>query len=157
MTLTRLVSAVLFAGMLTAGPALAQDITVRDSYLRSSTPSSLTGAAFMTLTNGTDSDDRLIGVTSPVAERVELHAHTEDANGVMRMGEIEGGVPLAVGESHTFGRGGDHLMFIGLTAPLEQGTEVPVTLTFEKAGDVQVMVPVDQERKPDHGAMKMKH
>ncbi|MFC6758865.1 hypothetical protein ACFQFQ_04025 [Sulfitobacter porphyrae] len=43
---------------------------------------------------------------------------------------------------------------MGLTGPLEQGSEIAVTLTFEKAGEMQVMIPVDHERKPDHGAMK---
>jgi copper(I)-binding protein len=69
------------------------------------------------------------------------------------MGEIEGGIPISAGEGHVLKRGGDHVMFMGLTGPLEQGSQITVTLTFEKAGDIEVQIPVDHERKPDHGAM----
>lgn len=134
-------------------PAFAEGIMVKDAYVRSSTPSSPTGAAFMMLTNETDTDDRLIAASSDVSKRVELHTHTEDANGVMRMGEIEGGIAIAAGEMHAMKRGGDHVMFMGLTAPLEQGSEIAVTLTFEKAGEVEVKIPVDHDRKVDHGTM----
>ena len=70
--------------------------------------------------------------------------------------EIEGGIEIPAGEMHMMKRGGDHVMFMGLTAPLEQGAEISVTLTFEKAGDVVIEVPVDLTRKlkagGDHGA-----
>ncbi|MGJ8618268.1 MAG: copper chaperone PCu(A)C [Sulfitobacter sp.] len=152
MTVTRFFSAAVAATLL-ATSAFAGEIMIKDPYVRSSTPTSQTGAAFMTVMNHTDSDDRLIAATSDVAGRVELHTHIEDANGVMKMTEIEGGIPIAAGEMHMLKRGGDHVMFMGLTGPLEQGSEIAVTLTFEKAGDVQVQIPVDHERKPDHGAM----
>ena len=152
MTLTRLFSAAVAATFL-ATTAFAGEIIIKDPYVRSSTPTSKTGAAFMTLMNQTDSDDRLVGVASDVAGRVELHTHIEDANGVMKMTEIEGGIPVAAGGMHEMKRGGDHVMFMGLNGPLEQGSEITVTLTFEKAGDVVVLIPVDHERKPEHGAM----
>jgi len=152
MTITRFFSATVAATLL-ATSAFAGEIMIKDPYVRSSTPTSKTGAAFMMVMNGTDSDDRLIAATSDVAGRVELHTHIEDANGVMKMTEIEGGIPIAAGEMHIMKRGGDHVMFMGLTGPLEQGSEITVTLTFEQAGDVQVQIPVDHKRKPDHGAM----
>lgn len=119
---------------------------VEEPYLRSTMTTSTTGAAFMMLRNMTGTDDRLVGVRSDVADRVELHTHSQDANGVMRMGEIEGGVPLADGGAHTFARGGDHLMFMGLKEPLTQGQSVPVTLEFEQAGDIEIIIPVDLTR-----------
>ncbi|QFT57689.1 hypothetical protein FIU94_02530 [Sulfitobacter sp. THAF37] len=149
--MTRFLTAAVAATLL-AAPALA-DITVKDAYVRSSTPSSVTGAAFMTLTNDGAEDDRLIAASSDVAGKVELHTHNEDENGVMRMTEIEDGIAVPAGGMHQLARGGDHVMFMGLNAPLEQGDEIAVTLTFEKAGEMQVMIPVDHERKPDHGAM----
>jgi len=107
----------------------------------------------MMLMNTGDADDRLVAASSDVAGRVELHTHTEDANGVMRMGEVEGGIPVPAGETVMLKRGGLHVMFMGLTAPLVQDSEIDVTLTFEKAGDMQIKIPVDHARKPDHGAM----
>ena len=144
---------VALAATLFAAPVFA-DITVKDAYVRSSTPSSVTGAAFMALMNDGPEDDRLIAASSDVAGRVGLHTHIQDDNGVMRMTEIEGGIVIPAGGMHMLQRGGDHVMFMGLNAPLEQGSEIAVTLTFEKAGEIQVMIPVDHERRPDHGAMK---
>ena len=119
---------------------------VEEPYLRSSLPTSTSAAAFLVLRNQTGRNDRLIAVRSALSGRVELHSHAEDANGVMRMGEIEGGVAVADGETHEFKRGGDHLMFMGLDAPLEQDALVPVTLVFEVAGEVEIVIPVDLER-----------
>ncbi|MDU9004013.1 copper chaperone PCu(A)C [Sedimentitalea todarodis] len=146
------------AALLTlTGTAWADDtvanITVTDPYARSSMASSATGAAFMTLKNDTDQDDRLVAVTSDVAERVELHTHVEDANGVMKMREVEGGFEVAAGDTHALKRGGDHVMFLGLKQPLSDGDIIPLTLTFEKAGDVVIEVPVDLQRKPAGGGM----
>ncbi len=141
----------LAALMLLSATALAADgIRVEDAYIRSSTAKSTSAAAFMVVINDTDADDRLIAASSDVAEAVEMHSHSMDANGVMRMGEIEGGVPIAQGESHIFDRGGDHLMFMGLSQPLVQGDMIKVTLEFESAGAVDIDVPVDRARKPTH-------
>lgn len=157
MTFKRLFAASAAALTFFATSAIAADIMIKDPYVRSSTPSSVTGAAFFMLMNHGDQDDRLIAASSDVSSRVELHTHTEDANGVMRMGEIEGGIPLPAGGMHHLKRGGDHVMFMGLTAPLVQGEEITVTLTFEKAGDITVQIPVDHARKPQHGAMDHSH
>ncbi len=131
-------------------PLWAEGIMIKDAFVRSSTPSSPTGAAFMVLINHTDQDDRLIAATSDVAKRVELHTHTADDNGVMKMHEIEGGITLPAGGMHALKRGGDHVMFMGLAKPLEQGSEISVTLTFEQAGEIEVQIPVDHKRKPNH-------
>ena len=152
--------AICAAFMLSAVPLAAQDIMVHDAYIRSSTPNAPSGAAFMVLMNHTGSDDRLIAASSDVADKVELHTHIADDNGVMRMTEIEGGVAIADDTAHDFKRGGDHLMFMGLKRPLVQDEVIKVTLTFEQAGDVEIEIPVDQNRKPDHGGMdhsKMDH
>lgn len=138
---------------LCALPAFAE-ILIEDPYLRASTPTSKTGAAFMVIKNTGETDDRLVAATAEIAPRIELHTHSADDNGVMKMREIEEGIALPAGGMHVLRRGGDHVMFMGLSAPLVQGTEVPVTLIFERAGKIGVMIPVDHKRKPDHGAMK---
>jgi copper(I)-binding protein len=48
---------------------------------------------------------------------------------------------------HALKRGGDHVMFMGLTRSLEHGDMIEVTLTFEHAGDVTMTVPIDLERQ----------
>jgi len=132
-------------------PAFAQDIMIQDPYARASSMSAASGAAFMQIMNHGDSDDRLIDAASPVAERVELHTHKQNDQGVMRMIHVEEGFPLAAGETLPLARGGNHVMFMGITDPFEQGDMIPLTLTFEKAGDIEIEVPVDLKRKPKHG------
>ncbi len=142
-----------------AGAALAQDITVSDPYARSSGPAAQSGAIFMMIENHGAADDRLIAAATDAAERVELHTHAEDANGVMRMVELEDGIEVAAGAAHELMRGGDHVMLLGLTRPLNHGDTLDLTLTFETAGEITVEVPVDLERMPQprhgqgHGVM----
>ncbi|UWR21630.1 copper chaperone PCu(A)C [Sulfitobacter sp. S190] len=119
---------------------------LEDPYLRATLPDSPTAAAFMVLHNDTGRDDRLIGVRADFAQNAALHTHTQDENGVMRMRPIDDGIPIADGDSHAFVRGGDHLMFLGLSAPLTDGAPVSVTLVFEEAGEVAIRIPVDLGR-----------
>lgn len=132
-------------------------ITIQDPYSRSAGPNAKTGAAFFGIMNHADQDDRLIAVSSDIAKRVELHTHIETTDGIMQMRKVEDGFPIKAGGMHMLQRGGDHVMFMGLTRPLVQGEMVTLTLTFEVAGDITVDIPVDLERKPAAGGMKMEH
>lgn len=133
-------------------PVAAADIMVMDPYARASSPAAKAGAAFMTLHNTGTTDDRLIAAETDAASRVELHTHVEIGDGIMQMTEIDGGILLPAGEMHKMVRGGDHVMLMGLTGPLEQDTEIDVTLIFEQAGAVVVTIPVDNARPPASGA-----
>lgn len=137
---------------LSALPALAEGIMFHDAYAITARPGAPSGAAFMAIMNATDHDDRLLGVASAIAKKVELHTHIADPSGVMKMTRIDGGIALPAGATHLMQRGGDHVMFMGLNGPLEQGADVVVTFTFEKAGDVEVTIPVDLERKAEHAS-----
>ncbi|MCA8878951.1 MAG: copper chaperone PCu(A)C [Rhodobacteraceae bacterium] len=144
-----------------AGAVSAQGIEVMDAYARVSSAAAKSGAIFMVISNGGGSDDRLVAAEAPVAQRAELHTHLEDANGVMRMVEVEDGIALPAGQDHALARGGDHVMLMGLKEPLVDGSHFPLTLTFEEAGPITVDVVVDSARAPDqpagqdmqHGAM----
>lgn len=142
--------------------AALAEIEVKDAYARSSGAMAKAGAAFMEIANTGDEDDRLISARAEVSKRVELHTHIAGDDGVMKMREVEGGFVVPAGGSHMLQRGGDHVMFMGLTTTFEQGMTIPVTLVFEKAGEVTVDVPVDLERQDamQHGTMdhsKMGH
>ncbi|WP_135505923.1 copper chaperone PCu(A)C [Roseovarius aestuariivivens] len=132
-----------------ATAALAGDITVTDAYARSASPAAKTGAAFLVIENSGPSD-RLVGVASPAAARVELHTHIEE-DGIMKMRHVEEGFALPEGGRIAMSRGGDHVMFMGLTNPFEQGNTVPLTLMFETAGKMEIEVPVDLTRMPTGG------
>ena len=133
-------------------PAFAGDATIKvlDPFARASSPSAKAGAAFMTVMNHGDSDDRLIAVRSDVAHRTELHTHKE-TDGGMKMLKAEEGFVIPAGGRHALARGGDHVMMLGLTESLTDGKTVSITLIFEKAGEITVDVPVDLERKGGHG------
>ena len=139
------------AALAFALPALADGIMIHDPYARASSGMAMSGAAFMEIVNQTDTDDRLVAARSEAAARVELHTHIEDANGVMRMMEVEEGFAIPAGQGHALARGGDHVMFMGLTTPFEHGAEIEVTLVFEQAGEIVVTIPIDLERTPFSG------
>lgn len=152
-----LAAAVAASLVLPALPAMAGAIMVEDAYARSASAKALTGAAFMMIMNHSGHADRLIDVKSDIARRVELHTHKEGAEGIMQMIHVTEGFELPDGGMIAMQRGGHHVMFMGLTAPMAQGEIIPLTLVFEKAGEITIDVPVDLERKPGVGAMQMNH
>jgi len=150
--MTRTFAAICLA-LATALPALAQSyIEIDDPYARVSRPNAPTGAVFMTLKNTGPTDDRLIAAAFAGARKTELHTHILNAQtGVARMIEVGEGFELPAGSLTPLARGGKHIMLMGLDAPLEDGEIISLSLTFEGAGEIQVMVPVDSRRAPDHG------
>ncbi|SDD09104.1 copper chaperone PCu(A)C [Ruegeria marina] len=143
------------ASLSLATAALAGDIIIDDAYARSAGAHAKAGAAFMVIHNSGDTDDRLMDVRSDVSARVELHTHKINDQGVAQMMHVPEGFVIPAGGMHALARGGDHVMFMGIKAPFEQGAMVPLTLLFEKAGEIEIEVPVDLERQDGgHGHMK---
>jgi copper(I)-binding protein len=114
-------------------------VIVEAPWARASVGNSRIAVAYMTLRNGGSSPDRLLAVESPVG-RAELHTMTMD-NNVMRMRPVEA-VDIPAGGSAMLQPSGLHIMLLDLREPLRAGTEVPLTLRFERAGTVAVTVPV---------------
>ena len=129
---------------LSALPAFA-DIVIEDAYARSSSPAARVGAAFMVIHNTGDEADRLIDAATDAAAKVELHTHIMN-NGIAKMVHVPEGFPVDAHSDLLLQRGGYHVMMMGLTAPFVQGEMVTLTLTFEKAGEMTIMVPIDSER-----------
>lgn len=110
-------------------------------------PGARTGAAYLrTLRNTGDQPDRLVGASTPASGAVEIHRSVVDANNVMRMRAVDG-IDLPPRSELQLRHGGEfHLMLIDLKAPLSNGDRFPLTLRFEKAGEREVMVWVQQPR-----------
>lgn len=123
-----------------AFPCAAADIRVSDAFLRASPKMAQSGAGFLTITNSGAQDDRLIAAAAAVSKKVELHTHVRDGD-VMMMRRVDF-IAVPAGGRAELKPGGDHVMFMGLHAPLTEGDTVPVTLTFEKAGTIEVAMPV---------------
>ena len=85
----------------------------------------------------TTSPDRLVGGTSDVSNRFEIHQMSMD-KGVMKMREVTSGIEIKPGQTIRFEPSGYHVMFVGLKQPLKQGDHVKATLQFEKAGNASV-------------------
>jgi len=112
-----------------------------------------TGAVYLSVANRGKSPDRLIGGNTPRAKRVELHTMNMTGD-VMRMREVDG-MELKPGETLAMSPGmGNHLMLVGLTAPLKVGEKFPMNLRFEKSGTLEIEVAVEQASTPPaHGHM----
>ena len=136
------------AALLTSfvAPALAQGtgntaITVEQPWARATSSGAKTGAVYMTLDNKSGTADRLTGASSDVADKLQIHEMKVE-NGVMQMRQIAGGLAIPANGSVVLKPGSYHVMLIGLKKPLTPGDKFPLTLSFEKAGNISVTIPV---------------
>lgn len=156
------IAAVLIAA---ATPAFAQatgagSIAVEQPWARATPAGAQTGAAYMTLVNKSGSADRLTGASSDMAATLQIHEMAV-VNGVMQMRQLTQGLPIPAGGTVVLKPGSYHVMLIGLKKPLTAGESFPLTLTFEKAGNISVTVPIQamgnvQEKNGGTGTMEMK-
>jgi periplasmic copper chaperone A len=124
-----------------AGAARASDITVTGAYARASATSTATSAtAYFTVVNTGAEADRLVAIASDAAGMVMLH-ETAIADGVATMRHVEA-VTIAPGEALTLAPAGLHAMLMDLKGPLKKGGSIPMTLSFEKAGDVSIIAKI---------------
>lgn len=145
MTITTRRTLLIAVAAIAAVPAAAHDYTAGDITIghpwSRAAGAGGTGAGFLKLTNNGTQPDRLISATSPLAPVVELHTMVRDGD-VMRMRPVQD-ITIAPGQTVELRPGGFHIMLVGLTAPMNQGTRVPLTLRFERAGEVQVELAVE--------------
>lgn len=130
-----------------AGTALAEtyrhdDLVIDRAWARATAPQQQNGAAYLTITNEGASAERILEVASPIAARVELHTHDVDAEGVMRMRQVEA-IDVPAGEETALRPGGVHVMLIGLENRLVEGERFPLTITFETAAPLEIEVQVE--------------
>lgn len=130
-----------------ASPAAAHsfssgDITITHPYLRSTPPAATNGAGYMVLTNEGAEADTLLAIETPAAEEVQFH-RTVITEGIASMQPLEGGFEIPAGAEVVIGEDGTHLMLVNLTQPIQEGEPVEATLTFEKAGTVEVRFEVE--------------
>ena len=142
------------------GGALAQSkgtLEIEKPWARATPPGAAVGGGYLVIRNKGTAGDRLVGATSPASARVEIHEMAMEKD-IMRMREVKG-VEVPAKGAVEFKPGGFHLMFMELKAPLKQGEKVPVTLRFEKSGEVKADFVVEAAgaggaQSAKHGAMK---
>jgi hypothetical protein len=144
----RFLRAALAASLLLVAPAFAQDgavhlgdLNLTAPFTRATLPNAPVGGGFLSIENAGGTADRLVSASSPAAAMVQIHEMAMEGD-VMKMRQLADGLELPAGETVTLAPGGFHLMFMGLTQAFVEGETVPVTLVFEKAGPVELELPV---------------
>jgi periplasmic copper chaperone A len=136
------IAAILTLGGTAIGEPMATvgDVAIHDAWARGSLGQTKTSAAYMILEVTGERVDRLIAAASPVAETAELHTHVMDSD-VARMRPVDA-VEIAPGTPTVLEPGGLHIMLTGLGRKLVEGETLPLSLTFESAGQVDLEVPI---------------
>jgi copper(I)-binding protein len=162
------------SGAARADDVKAGDLVISQAWSRATPAGAKVASGYLTIVNKGAAPDRLIGGSSDAAVKVEVHEMASNG-GVMTMHELAGGLAVTPGATVTLAPGGYHLMLSDIRKPLKQGESLPITLKFERAGDVTVtfnvmgigakgpdasakpaIAPMDKgDMKMDHGKMKM--
>jgi copper(I)-binding protein len=136
----------LFAGLMLSSSAMADDasigpLTIEEPVVRAMVPGAKVGGGYLTIRNGGAEPDKLVSATAERARSVQMHEMSTN-NGIMVMREVKGGIDVPAGQTVALEPGGNHLMFMDVHQPFKQGEEIKATLTFEKAGSVDILFSV---------------
>lgn len=130
----------------------AGDIAVTGAFTRATLPGAKTAGGFMTIVNAGAEADRLIGAGTKTAKTTEIHEMKMEGD-MMKMRALPEGIEIPAGGTVELAPGGFHVMMMGLVQPLAENACVEVILTFEKAGELPVMLNVgaaDAKAAPEH-------
>lgn len=119
----------------------AGSLSVSGMWLRATPPGAKAGAGYLVISNNGDEADRLVSISSDLAEKNELHEMQMEGD-VMKMRPMENGVVINPGETVEFKPGGLHIMFMGLNKAFTEGETYKLKLVFEKSGKVELEMPV---------------
>ncbi len=130
------------------------EIDIGHPYARPTREGQMVGAGYLKLANK-GPVDRLVAASSPAAGTVEIHSMSMEGD-VMKMRQVDA-IELATGQTVELKPGGYHLMLMGLKAPLKVGDKFPLTLKFEKSGEVVVRVHVEEPKSKSEATGAHKH
>lgn len=120
----------------------AGSLEIKHPWSRATPKGATVAGGYMKIVNTGTASDRLIGGSTEIAGKFEIHQMLME-EGIMKMRPVAGGVEIKPGQTVEFKPGGYHLMFVGIDKPVEQGKRVKGTLQFEKAGKVDVEYAVE--------------
>ena len=145
-----------------ASAALAHDfkvgpLAIDHPWSRATPKGANVAGGYLKITNSGTTPDRLVGGGVEVARRFEIHEMSMDG-GVMRMRELKDGLEIPAGKTVELKPGSYHIMMMNLSRPLTKGDRVKGSLTFEKAGKVDIEFAVEaiggappgQEKAKEH-------
>lgn len=126
------------------------DIQVRHPWSRATPPGAKVGVAYMEIRNRGGQADKLLAASTPIARAVEMHI-TQREGEVMKMRQVQA-FEIPARERYALRPGGSHLMLVELKQPLEQGERFTMRLRFERAGELEIELEVQEagSRHPRH-------
>jgi periplasmic copper chaperone A len=126
-----------------AAVAARGSLEIRRPWIRPDLASPSQAGGYLTVTNNGADPDRLVGVHSPAAESIEIHA-IKVVGCDIKMQPRANGLAVAAGLTMTLKPRGYHLLLRGLKATPSTGATVPATLVFEKAGSIDIEFSVEE-------------
>lgn len=140
-----------------AGTATVGALAIEGAWTRATAEGAKVAAGYLTLRNTSASADTLLSVSTPAAERGEIHDMTMTDDGVMRMRHLADGLEIPAGGTVELKPAGMHLMFLGLKERLVEGGTLPVTLTFKSGAVMTIALPVRALGAPSGGGQESGH
>lgn len=139
-TLSRIVLMAVSLCLLAGASPRYGDLEIAHAWARPTVPSASEGVVYLTIVNHGKTADALTGASTSAAKSAELH--TNDMMGGMMQMRAAGSLPIPASGSLALEPGGNHIMLMGLKAPLKRGDTIDMTLIFEHQGKVDITVPV---------------
>ena len=128
-----------------AAPAPQPTLAVAEGWAPPTPKGAKAAAGFFTVANTGAAGDKLLSATSPRAKSIEIHEMAMEGT-KMKMRPVQG-LDVPAGGTVALNDKGNHLMFMGVDKPFKDGETIPVTLTFEKSGEVQTTLTVKKPGK----------
>lgn len=117
-------------------------VTMKDPWVKAADEGM--SAGFGTIENTGDHDITVTSVTSPASTDLELHETVANESGAMVMREKTGGFTIPAHGEINLEPGGNHIMLMDLTEPLQPGNDVSLTLTFSDDTTFDITAPVKE-------------
>ena len=118
-----------------------EGLHIHHPWSRATVPGATVAAAYLLVRNRGTLPERLLGASTPVAARIEMHDNVKEGD-VYRMREFKS-LELPSARTVEFLPSGRHFMLVGLKRPLKEGERIPMVLRFERAGKVKVEIEVE--------------
>jgi len=126
----------------------AQNLTATDGFIRESIPGTTISSAYMTLTNTSEKSVTLVGASSKISARIEIHEHSM-SNGMMSMRQLDS-IVINSKEAAILQPSGLHLMIFDIEEPLKHGDLITLTLHFSSQPNVEIQLPVQSIKRKQH-------
>ena len=127
---------------------IAQNFTVSSGFVRETIPGTSISSAYMTLTNTSEKSVTLVGASSKISPRIEIHQHTM-SNGMMKMRKLDS-IVINSKDTVMLQPSGLHLMIFDIKEPLKHGDLITLTLHFSSHANVEIQLPVQSINRQQH-------